>query len=127
VATDARDFPFNIEDVSNLLRLKVRRPSGNGVYVDCPICGDRRGKMRLDYGNNFWRCNYCGESGGMLALYAKVHGISKSDAYGEICETLGAAAAGRTMCRLNVPNQPPQCPSHRSPPFSRSTRPFHFS
>lgn len=94
MATDARDFPFNIEDVSNLLRLKVRRPSGNGVYVDCPICGDRRGKMRLDYGNNFWRCNYCGESGGMLALYAKVHGISKSDAYGEICETLGRSGSG---------------------------------
>lgn len=37
---------------------------------------------------NVWRCNYCNESGGMLALYAKVYGISNSDAYREICETL---------------------------------------
>lgn len=94
MAADDHDFPFNIEDVSNLLRLKVRRPNGNGAYVDCPICGDCRGKMRLDYDKNFWRCNYCGESGGMLALYAKVHGISKSDAYREICETLGRSGSG---------------------------------
>ncbi|WP_313530590.1 YodL domain-containing protein [Anaerotignum sp.] len=94
MAADAHDFPFNIQDVSNLLRLKIRRPSGNGVYVDCPICGDRRGKMRLDYEKNFWRCNYCGKSGGMLALYADVHGISKSDAYREICEALGRSVSG---------------------------------
>lgn len=94
MAGDDHDFPFNIEDVSNLLRLKVRRPSGNGAYVDCPICGDSRGKMRLDYEKNYWRCNYCGESGGMLALYAKVHGISKSDAYREVCETLGRSGSG---------------------------------
>ena len=94
MAADARDFPFNIEDVANLLRLKIRRPSGNGAYVDCPICGDRRGKMRLDYDKDFWRCNYCGEKGGMLALYAKVHNVSKSDAYREICETLGRSGSG---------------------------------
>ena len=90
----ASDFPFNIQDVAALLRLEIRRPSGNGVYVNCPICGDRRGKMRLDYDSDFWRCNYCGESGGMLALYAKVHKVSNSDAYREICEALGRADSG---------------------------------
>ena len=90
----ASDFPFNIQDVAALLRLEIRRPSGNGVYVNCPICGDRRGKMRLDYDSDFWRCNYCGQSGGMLALYAKVHGVSNSDAYREICEALGRADSG---------------------------------
>lgn len=94
MAADDHDFPFTIEDVSNLLRLKIRRPNGNGTYLDCPICGDRRGKMRLDYEKNFWCCKYCGESGGMLALYAKVHSISKSDAYREICETLGHSGSG---------------------------------
>lgn len=90
----ASDFPFNIQDVAALLRLEIRRPSGNGVYVNCPLCGDRRGKMRLDYDSDFWRCNYCGESGGMLALYAKVHKVSNSDAYREICEALGRADSG---------------------------------
>lgn len=110
----ASDFPFNIQDVAALLRLEIRRPSGNGVYVNCPICGDRRGKMRLDYDSDFWRCNYCGESGGMLALYAKVHGVSNSDAYREICEALGRADSGpdykpaeRAKAAATVEQSPP--------------------
>lgn len=57
-------------------------------HVDCPICGDRRGKMNLNTAKDLWRCNYCGEGGGMLSLYAKVYGVSNSDAYREICDAL---------------------------------------
>ena len=42
------DFPFNIMEVAELLRLNIRRRSGTRVaYADCPICGDRRGKLGL--------------------------------------------------------------------------------
>lgn len=58
------------------------------VYADCPICGDRRGKLGLYLHINTWRCWHCGERGGMLPLYGKVHGISNSEAYREICDTL---------------------------------------
>ena len=68
-------------DVASLLRLNIRRRGSGHIYVDCPICGDRRGKMNLNLTKNIWRCNYCGEGGGMLALYAKVYRISNSDAY----------------------------------------------
>lgn len=85
---ESRDFPFNIMDVASLLHLKRRREGPNSIYVDCPFCGDQRGKMNLNYVKNVWRCNYCQEKGGMLALYARVHGISNSDAYQEIFETL---------------------------------------
>lgn len=88
VPIDSRDFPFTIMDVASLLRLNIRRRGPGHVYADCPICGDRRGKMNLNLGKNVWRCNYCNEGGGMLALYAKVYGIGNSDAYREICETL---------------------------------------
>ena len=84
----ATDFPFTIMDVASLLRLNIRRRGAGHIYVDCPICGDRRGKMNLNLTKNVWRCNYCGEGGGMLALYAKVYGISNSDAYKEICDAL---------------------------------------
>lgn len=84
----ATDFPFTIMDVASLLRLNIRRRGSGHIYVDCPICGDRRGKMNLNLTKNIWRCNYCGEGGGMLALYAKVYGISNSDAYKEICDAL---------------------------------------
>jgi len=82
------DFPFNIMDVASLLRLRVRRRQPNSVYVDCPLCGDKRGKMNINLQKNVFRCNYCDESGGMTALYAKVYGISNSDAYREICDAL---------------------------------------
>lgn len=82
-----RDFPFNIEQVVGLLSMRIRRPVSNGVYTDCPFCGDARGKLKVNYENNTWRCNYCGEKGGMLALYSRQNGnISNSEAYWRICD-----------------------------------------
>lgn len=72
------DFPFDITDVAELLHLRIRRPSPQGLYVDCPICNDKRGKMHINTQTDTWRCNYCDESGGMLALYAKVHKLHMS-------------------------------------------------
>ena len=83
------DFPFTIMDVASLLRLNVRRRGGSRVvYADCPICGDRRGKFALYPSINTWRCWHCGEHGGMLPLYGRLHGISNSEAYREICDSL---------------------------------------
>ena len=84
----SHDFPFGIMDVAELLHLRIRRPHATGVYTDCPICGDKRGKMSLSKELDSWRCNYCGEHGGMLSLYGRVYGISNSEAYREICEAL---------------------------------------
>lgn len=82
------DFPFTIMDVVELLHLRIRRKQANSVYVDCPFCGDRRGRMNVNFVKNVWRCNHCGEYGGMLALYAKLNHTSTSDAYWEIGELL---------------------------------------
>ena len=82
------DFPFGIMDVVELLHLRIRRRQANSVYVDCPFCGDRRGKMNVNFVKNVWRCNYCDEHGGMLALYARLNNTTTSDAYWEIGEAL---------------------------------------
>ena len=84
----SHDFPFGILDVAELLHLRMRRPHATGGYYDCPICGDKRGKMSISTEKDSWRCNYCGEHGGMLALYARMNNISNSEAYREICESL---------------------------------------
>ena len=89
-------------DVAALLRLNIRRRGPGYVYVDCPICGDRRGKMNLNLTKNVWRCNYCGRGGGMLVLYAKVYGISNSAAYQEICDAL---QTGSTAPEYTAPNR----------------------
>ena len=84
----SHDFPFGIQDVAELLHLRMRRPHATGGYYDCPICGDKRGKMSISTEKDSWRCNYCGEHGGMLSLYARINHISNSEAYREICESL---------------------------------------
>ena len=91
----ATGFPFTIMDVASLLRLNIRRRGGSRVvYADCPICGDRRGKMGLYLNINTWRCWHCGESGGMLPLYGRIHGISNSEAYREIIDELALNGFG---------------------------------
>ena len=84
----ASDFPFTIMDVIAILRLNIRRKSLTYVYTDCPLCGSRRGKLCANLVKNTWYSNCCGESGGVLALYAKACHVSNSEAYKEICETL---------------------------------------
>lgn len=82
------EFPFGIMEVVNLLNLRIRRQQANSVYVDCPFCGDRRGRMNVNFVKNVWRCNHCDAHGGMLALYAELNHTTTSDAYWEIAEAL---------------------------------------
>ncbi len=86
--SQVQDFPFDIEYVAKLLDLRIRRRCHDGVYTDCPFCGDDRGKMKINYELNVWRCNYCKEGGGMLKLYAMAHNITASEANREICDTI---------------------------------------
>lgn len=68
-------FPFNIGDVASVMNLRVRHRNTVSLDVDCPLCDDHKGKMNLNLKKNVFRCNRCGESGGMLNLYAKVYGV----------------------------------------------------
>ena len=55
MASYSYDFPFGIMDVVELLHLNVRRRLPDSVYVDCPFCGDRRGKMNVNKVKDNWR------------------------------------------------------------------------
>ena len=80
-------FNFTILDVAGLLNLEVRHRGGKSIDVDCPLCG-KKGKMNLNMEKNVFRCNYCNEFGGMIALYGKVMNTDNSAAYREICDAL---------------------------------------
>lgn len=108
------DFPFDITDVAELLHLRIRRPSPQGLYVDCPICNDKRGKMHINTQSDTWRCNYCDESGGMLALYAKVHSISTSTAYREISDAL-LNGVNLSDHAVKFPDKPKETPVEAAP------------
>ena len=63
-------------------------PTGKQCICGLPVLCDRRGKMNVNFVKNVWRCNYCDEHGGMLALYARLNNTTTSDAYWEIGEAL---------------------------------------
>ena len=79
-----RDFPFTIMDVAYLLNLHVRHKNAASLDVDCPFCGEKKGKLNLNTKKNVFKCNRCGESGGMLSLYGKIYGLDNQAAYEEI-------------------------------------------
>ncbi len=98
------NFSFTILDVTALLHMTVRHQNAHSMDVDCPLCG-KRGKMNVHFQKNVFRCNYCGEYGGMIALYAKVYGVDNSTAYREICESLQVQTSVR-----EVPTPPTDMP-----------------
>lgn len=82
-----KDFPFNIKDIAYLLNLYIRHKSAVSWDADCPFCGGR-GKLNLNLKKNVFRCNRCGENGGMLVLYGRVYGVDNKTAKEEIEDTL---------------------------------------
>ncbi len=84
-----KEIPFKIRDVVDILNLHIRHKNAASWDIDCPFCGEHKGKLNVNLSKNVYKCNRCGESGGMLALYAKVYGVDNRTAYYEILDILG--------------------------------------
>lgn len=83
------DFPFTMTDIAYLLNLHIRHKNSVSYDVDCPFCGEHKGKCNLNLAKKVFKCNRCGESGGMLSLYGRVRNLSNAEALREIKEALG--------------------------------------
>ena len=94
-----QEFPFNIMDVAELLHLHIRRRQADSVYADCPICGDKRGKMNINFAKNLWRCNYCNEGGGTTTPSVA------DDVYDYMYDELLALEEHTGVCMANSPTQ----------------------
>ncbi len=72
-------YIFKIEMLLNLLEVKTK----NDYYaqVNCPFCNDTKGKMRLDFEKNVFRCPKCSTSGGTITLFSILNGVSWNEAY----------------------------------------------
>lgn len=82
------ELPCEITDVVFLLNLNVRRRGTVSWDCDCPFCGGR-GKLNVNREKNVYRCNRCGESGGVIGLYASVQNLDFNTACNQIKEYLG--------------------------------------
>lgn len=85
---DMSGFDYDIRDVVRVLNLQIKRKTGGSYDADCPFCGNKKGKLNVNIIKNVFRCNYCGEFGGMLDLYGKLYGVSTSEANRQIREAL---------------------------------------
>jgi len=109
------NFPFCIKEIVALLPLTLRREKSVGAYINCPFCGDNRGKLWVNYEHDIFRCNYCNESGGMLALYGRLNGIyNNSDVYHELCSKLRRSrySSGSTAQAVQMQVKKEAAPTH---------------
>lgn len=86
---DMSGFSYDITDVVHLLQLRVRHKNSSSMDVNCPFCGETKGKMNVNLQKNVFRCNRCDASGGMLELYGRLHAVSSAEANRQIREALG--------------------------------------
>ena len=70
----------SIRDVVDLLSIQVIRDTGTQLHCRCPFCADRKAHLNVKLDKNVFRCNRCGEGGGVLHLYAAATNISMAAA-----------------------------------------------
>lgn len=103
------EVPFTIADVADLLSIRRLEGGTEDVFgVECPFCGDTRGKcnfciMRDGEVKNVYHCYACGAAGNMLTLYVELTGLYGAnrykDAYWQIKEKLDTGDRRIRICR----------------------------
>ena len=79
------EHPFTIKEVAWLLSIRcLDGGTAQEFPVECPYCGDTRGKCSFCVSKNgeiknVFNCFHCGESGNMLTLYADIMGFYGTD------------------------------------------------
>ena len=96
------DFPFDIYDVADQLGLELKRQHPKSLDYNCPFC-DGKGKLNLNVEHNVFRCNRCGEYGGMIDLFCKLTGTSdRKTAYRLLAEHNGYSVTQRQVRKKTV-------------------------
>lgn len=105
------EVPFTIADVADLLGIyRLKGGTENAFGVECPFCGDTRGKCNfcvIKDGElkNVYHCYHCGAGGNMLTLYADLTGIygpkRYQQAYWQVREQLDCGSKKFRIQRQN--------------------------
>ena len=91
------NLPCSIEDVINLIGIKVVRNTGTQLHCRCPFCDDKKAHLNVKLSKNVFRCNRCGRGGGVLHLYASAHDISLNTAYDELCQIFSGGESNPSL------------------------------
>lgn len=72
---------YGIESVARALGLRFKgKADKDSLYYYCPFCNDTKGKLNINIKGNIWRCNKCGEGGGVIQLVEYFRECSRNEA-----------------------------------------------
>ena len=78
-----QSFSLTMQDILPLLPLDTV-VKGRSVDLPCPACNDTKKHLNINLEKNVFRCNRCGEHGGVLSLYCLYYPQSMKSAFHEI-------------------------------------------
>ncbi|MDD2980768.1 MAG: CHC2 zinc finger domain-containing protein [Hespellia sp.] len=120
------NYPFAITDVVQIMGIHVRRRHPENWDCDCPFCNHKKGKLNINTKKNVFRCNYCGEHGGMLALYGNYYNLTNREAYEEILSSLHLGTeAPQYKQPPKVAESEPEFQNSNLAPIEQISRTYH--
>ena len=102
---------FTIAEVADLLSIRRLSDSYQDEFpVECPFCGDLRGKCSFCIRKNgelknVYHCYHCGASGNMLTLYAELSGIYGRNRYKEAYRIKDSSPRHEMVSLLSFPKR----------------------
>ena len=91
-----QSFSLTMQDILPLLPLDTV-VKGRSVDLPCPACNDTKKHLNINLEKNVFRCNRCGEHGGILSLYCLYYPQSMKSAFHEIQKQLQGETVRRKM------------------------------
>lgn len=91
-----QSFSLTMQDILPLLPLDTV-VKGRSVDLPCPACNDTKKHLNINLEKNVFRCNRCGEHGGVLSLYCLYYPQSMKSAFHEIQRQLQGETIHRKM------------------------------
>lgn len=82
-----QSFSLTMQDILPLLPLDTT-VRGRSIDLPCPACNDTKKHLNVNLEKNVFRCNRCGEHGGVLSLYCLYYPQSMKSAFDEIQKQL---------------------------------------
>ncbi len=77
---------FTTEQIVNALSLPVLKQTSKEIMVECPFCGDSRGKASFSIRKNAFNCFICTEKGSSFEIYKRIKGVNTATARKQIAQ-----------------------------------------
>ena len=74
------------EQVLSALSLPVIKRTSKEIMIECPFCGDSRGKASFSVRKGVFNCFICGEKGSAFNIYRRIKDVDAETAYAQLAQ-----------------------------------------